>query len=153
MSPHRARRPWQGQVEPPQPSTLPRYDPSCYLCPRNHRVNGAENPDYTSTFVFENDFAALLPSPSPEAPEASHPLLQAKPVQGRCDVVIFHPRHDLTLARLKENEVLDVIEAWVKLYKERSEEEGITYVQIFEVCGISLLWCYFLTIFFRTRVQ
>ena len=61
VSPHRARRPWLGQVEKVPPENLPAYDPNCYLCPGNVRNSGASNPAYTGTFVFDNDFAALLP--------------------------------------------------------------------------------------------
>ena len=63
VSPHRAKRPWLGQVEKLAPENLPAYDPTCYLCPRNERAGGVHNPDYSGTYVFENDFAALLPHP------------------------------------------------------------------------------------------
>src|SRR4051794_27965186 len=61
VSPHRTSRPWQGAVEKTSPTSLPRYDPECYLCPRNERAGGHRNPDYKSTFIFDNDFAALKP--------------------------------------------------------------------------------------------
>ncbi len=61
VSPHRAKRPWQGQVEKTAPPPPPEYDPTCYLCPGNERAGSIKNPAYTGTFVFENDFAALLP--------------------------------------------------------------------------------------------
>ncbi len=61
VSPHRLQRPWQGQTEKRAPEERPRYDPTCYLCPGNERAGGLQNPDYESTFVFTNDFAALLP--------------------------------------------------------------------------------------------
>ena len=61
VSPHRTQRPWQGQVEDAAPENLPEYDPKCYLCPGNERAGGVKNPPYTSTFVFDNDFPALLP--------------------------------------------------------------------------------------------
>ena len=60
VSPHRTKRPWQGQKESNVTETLPDYDPTCYLCPRNERSNGAKNPEYTDCYVFENDFSALL---------------------------------------------------------------------------------------------
>ena len=59
VSPHRAKRPWQGQTEEAEVPDLPAHDPDCYLCAGNTRMNGAKNPDYKSTFVFDNDFAAL----------------------------------------------------------------------------------------------
>ncbi len=65
VSPHRARRPWQGQVEKTPPENLLQFDPTCYLCPGNTRSTGEKNANYTNTFVFDNDFSALLP-PSEE---------------------------------------------------------------------------------------
>jgi len=62
VSPHRTKRPWQGKQETQSGATRPQYDPKCYLCPGNERAGGRHNPSYTSTFVFENDFPALLPS-------------------------------------------------------------------------------------------
>ncbi|MEP6645245.1 MAG: galactose-1-phosphate uridylyltransferase, partial [Acidobacteriaceae bacterium] len=61
VSPHRAGRPWQGQVEKHSALAGQSYDPTCYLCPGNSRVGGVHNPSYAGTFVFDNDFAALKP--------------------------------------------------------------------------------------------
>ena len=61
VSPHRTKRPWQGQVERLPADKRPTHDPNCYLCPGNVRANGEHNPDYQGTFVFTNDYAALLP--------------------------------------------------------------------------------------------
>jgi len=133
VSPHRTKRPWQGQTEPPSLPTLAKYDEHCYLCPGNPRSGGEVNPDYLSTFVFTNDFPALLPPPGPIPPKDAHPLLQLSPVQGTCDVIIFHPRHDLTLSRLSADEIVPIIYEWTRVYKERSSQLGIEYVQIFEV--------------------
>ena len=133
ISPHRTKRPWQGQTEAPQPTNLPQYDPKCYLCPGNERAGGARNEPYTSTFVFPNDYASVLPPPMPATPATPHPLLTIEPVIGGCDVIIFHPRHDLTLARLSKLEIENVIEAWCSVYTKRGHQEGIEYVQIFEV--------------------
>ena len=47
VSPHRAKRPWQGQVEKGQQEQLPKYDPKCYLCAGNERIGGHINPDYS----------------------------------------------------------------------------------------------------------
>ena len=68
VSPHRARRPWLGQVEKVPAEDLPAYDPTCYLCPGNERAGGHHNPPYTATFVFDNDFSALLPPEQGTAP-------------------------------------------------------------------------------------
>ena len=133
VSPHRTKRPWLGQTEPPQPANLPQYDPKCYLCPGNTRAGGAKNEDYKYTTVFENDYAAVLPPPGPPAPPPPHPLLMTEPVQGGCDVICFHPRHDLTLARLSISDIERVLEEWCTVYNKRGHQEDIKYVQIFEV--------------------
>lgn len=83
--------------------------------------------------VFENDYAAVLPPPGPAAPRAPHPLLTTEPVQGACDVICFHPKHDLTLARLSVPDIERIIEEWCSIYNKRGTQEGIKYVQIFEV--------------------
>ena len=76
VSPHRTKRPWLGKVEKQGDADLPAYDPSCYLCPGNERADGARNPKYSSTFAFDNDFAALLPDgPHFEIDEETEELL------------------------------------------------------------------------------
>lgn len=135
VSPHRTKRPWLGQTEPPQSVNLPEYDPKCYLCPGNARAGGQLNAAYEHTMVFENDYAAVLPPPGPAAPPAPHPLLTTQPVQGGCDVLIFHPRHDLTLARLSLLDIERIIGEWCEVYRKRGAQEGINYVQIFENKG------------------
>jgi len=147
VSPHRARRPWQGQVEKTASAHLPQYDPTCYLCPGNERAGGIKNPDYTGTFAFDNDFTALLPeepgvrSQAPGSPHlASDMLFTARPETGVCRVICFSPRHDLTLPQLSLDEAEAVINTWSEetdgLYK-RSE---IAYVQVFENKGV-LMGC------------
>ncbi|KAH7927699.1 galactose-1-phosphate uridylyltransferase [Leucogyrophana mollusca] len=135
VSPHRTKRPWLGQIEAAQPSDLPKYDPGCYLCPGNTRAGGKKNDAYESTMVFENDYSAVLPPPGPIAPPSLHPLLTVEPVQGGCDVVCFHPRHDLSLPTLSLPDVEKIIETWMQVYLKRGKETGIQYVQIFENKG------------------
>src|SRR5687767_1356900 len=94
VSPHRTQRPWQGRTESVSVARLPEHDPQCYLCPGNVRANGERNPHYRSTFVFTNDFAALLPD-VPFAEAGKHPLLTARTQEGTCRVLCFSPRHDL----------------------------------------------------------
>ncbi|RDB21214.1 Galactose-1-phosphate uridylyltransferase [Hypsizygus marmoreus] len=135
VSPHRNKRPWLGQTEAPQVTSLPQYDSDCYLCPGNVRSGGQRNPVYDQTYTFVNDFAAVLPPPAPSAPLAPHPLLTTEPVHGACDVLIFHPRHDLTLARLAVEDIGRVIDQWIHIYRQRGSQDGIRYVQIFENKG------------------
>src|SRR5215472_7029594 len=99
VSPHRTARPWQGQVETAGAPKSPEYDPDCYLCPGNARAGGVRNPKYDSTFVFDNDFAALHPD-APLEREVRDGLLIAESEPGNCRVVCFSPRHDLTISNM-----------------------------------------------------
>src|SRR6185437_5260800 len=109
--PHRTQRPWQGQVEKPVVAPSVSYDPGCYLCPGNVRAGGARNPDYASTFVFENDYAALYPQ-APEFHLNESGLLVAERERGNCKVVCFSPDHALTLARMDRASIVKVVETW-----------------------------------------
>ena len=132
VSPHRARRPWQGQVEKLPPDERPAYDPGCYLCPGNERAGGLRNPVYENTFVFTNDFSALLPDESTEALE-QHPLLETQAVQGTCRVICFSPRHDLTLPEMEVADIQRVVSVWIDQMLELSQT--YRWVQIFENKG------------------
>jgi UDPglucose--hexose-1-phosphate uridylyltransferase len=131
VSAGRTRRPWQGAEEPEPPEDRPGFDPGCYLCPGNTRVNGAVNPSYDGTFVFTNDFAALRPDTS--AARVGDGLFQAQGTQGTCRVVCFSPRHDLTLAGMTEAEIRRVVDVWA----EQTTDLGAQYrwVQVFENRG------------------
>ena len=131
VSPHRARRPWQGQVEAPDLADRARLDPDCYLCTGNLRVTGERNPDYSGTFVFQNDFAALLPD-SP-APESDDLLFRAAGAQGESRVICFSPDHALTLPELPVAAIRRVIDCWAEQVGELSQRYA--HVQVFENKG------------------
>ncbi len=134
VSPHRAKRPWQGQQEKVQEAKRPPFDPTCYLCPGNTRVNGEVNPDYTGTFSFQNDFAALSEDvPAGEMNEGEFFL--AKSERGLCKVICFSPRHDLTIPEMDVASIKDVVTLWQKEYAEIGRKDYINYVQIFENRG------------------
>ncbi len=131
VSPHRMARPWQGQVEKTAADNRPAHDPTCYLCAGNTRANGEQNPAYTTTFVFDNDFAALLPETADSSP--AHPLLASQAVRGECKVICFSPRHDLTLPEMDTADIRHVVRVWA----EQTAELGQIYrwVQVFENKG------------------
>lgn len=134
VSPQRTSRPWQGQVEPTREERKPTYDPGCYLCPGNERAGGASNPRYEGTYVFTNDFPALLPdTPAPPTGEA---LFRRAGASGTCRVMCFSPRHDLTFAELDEPSMRDVVELWVQQTAELSRSH--TWVQVFENKGAAM---------------
>ncbi len=139
VSPHRTKRPWQGQQEEPDRSVMPKFDPGCYLCPGNERAGGERNPEYSDTFVFTNDFAALLPEVSGlEFPDDD--LLRAEPESGICRVICFSPRHDLSIARMSREQTVKVVELWISEFRELGAQDGVGYVQIFENRG-SIMGC------------
>src|SRR5690606_11593398 len=100
VSPHRSKRPWQGQVEELAHDNRPDYDPACYLCPGNSRADGSMNPTYKESYVFINDFSALLPD-TPENELNEEDLLVAESQRGLCKVIAFSPKHDLTLPEME----------------------------------------------------
>ena len=132
VSPHRNKRPWQGQSEDTAATTKPAHDPKCFLCSGNTRINGEVNPSYTGPYVFPNDFPALL-SETTEAVDTQHPLLQAEPVSGTARVICFSERHDLTLPEMEVSDVRRVVDLWV----DQTEELGKTHqwVAVFENKG------------------
>jgi len=135
VSPHRTQRPWQGQVEQTAPEQRPAYDPTCYLCPGNQRAGGVSNPAYDHTFVFTNDYAALLLDTPDGTFERGNGLIRAESERGTSRVVCFSPRHDLTLAEMTPAELMPVVDEWVKQYQELGALPQIGYVQIFENRG------------------
>jgi UDPglucose--hexose-1-phosphate uridylyltransferase len=136
VSPQRTQRPWQGQVEAPAPADVPAYDPACYMCPGNARAGGARNPQYASTFVFENDFPALLPqTPDAVLDREQRGLMVAQGEPGVCRVICYSPRHDLTLATLEAVAAREVVKLWAEQWAELGALSPIHYVQVFENRG------------------
>ncbi|MBP7777147.1 MAG: UDP-glucose--hexose-1-phosphate uridylyltransferase [Acidobacteria bacterium] len=134
VSPQRTLRPWQGQIERAAAEVAVAHDPACYLCAGNLRAGGHRNPDYTGTFVFDNDFPALLPKVA-GATTASTSVLVAEPENGVCRVVCFSPRHDLSLARMRQADVVAVVETWTDETRRLGARDDIACVQIFENRG------------------
>lgn len=137
VSPHRAKRPWKGQLEKKPEQERPAYDPTCYLCPGNTRANGEINPRYTTTYVFDNDFAALLPD-TPEGEWTAGDLLMARAERGCCRVICFSPCHDLSLAEMTTTELRQVVDVWAEEYARLAAHPDIGYVQIFENKGLMM---------------
>jgi UDPglucose--hexose-1-phosphate uridylyltransferase len=140
VSPHRTQRPWLGQIEKSPTEDRPTYDPSCYLCPGNMRAEGKRNPDYDSTYVFKNDFPALLLPGEDDSLEeyeeiSTKDIIRAQPEFGTTRVMCFSPRHDLSLPELPISQVESVVQGWVDQTQELGRSDQIAYVQIFENKG------------------
>jgi len=135
VSPHRTQRPWLGEVSQKGSPSVMTYDPECYLCPGNKRAGGAENPMYEGVFSFVNDFAALLPDALPAPATSGSELLKTAAARGLCRVLCYHPDHSLTLARMRNEEIRPVVDAWAQEYSDLAASGWIEYVQIFENRG------------------
>lgn len=135
VSPQRNLRPWQGQIEDIIIDSTPQYDTNCYLCPNNSRAGGENNPDYKDTYAFINDFPALLDNATSPAPADTNNLLQTTQERGICKVVVFSPRHDLTLPEMELDQITSVINLWQSEFLNLQQIQWIKYIQIFENKG------------------
>ena len=131
VSPHRGNRPWNGKVENSKPVETKKYDPHCNLCVTNLRSNGQKNPNYTETFVFDNDFPAILPTENVSKNRDS--LFTSESIDGVCRVICFSPDHSKSIARMSVEEIQKIFEVWQNQANELGKK--YKYVQIFENKG------------------
>lgn len=143
VSSHRIDRPWLGERSQAPAAPALQYDPACYLCPGNERAGGARNPHYSSTYVFENDFPALVPESrlalDPERSERSgrpqDDVVVRQEVAGECRVLCFSPRHDMHFGSMPESEIVEIVECWAAQYRELGGLSFVNAVTIFENRG------------------
>ena len=131
VSPHRAKRPWQGQSEVVSNVASPSYDLDCFLCPGNKRITGETNPGYEHTFVFGNDFTALQ-TDTPDK-KLEDDLFRLESEQGLARVMCFSPDHSLTLPELELTAIAQIIDCWADQEQELGKD--FKWVQIFENKG------------------
>ncbi len=135
VSPHRAKRPWQGQVEKAQPMNSQPHDPQCYLCAGNTRINGEVNPHYENTFVFTNDFAALMDD-TPASLQDNDDLFHLQSARGTSRVICFSPDHSKSLPQLSLVALEGVVATWCEQFEDLSKD--YEWVQIFENKGAAM---------------
>lgn len=157
ISPQRTQRPWRGQVETIHQASLPEYDPGCYLCPGNSRFGDQRNPSYSSVYVFDNDFPALInqdkfnnPAENPEGQEFNlkaklmgvkddvQDLFIAEMENGICRVVCFSPIHNATLPDLSIDQIKQVVQTWIDQTLDLEKQKFVRYVQVFENKGAQM---------------
>ncbi|KAK2702982.1 galactose-1-phosphate uridylyltransferase-like isoform X2 [Artemia franciscana] len=132
ISPHRLQRPWSGKVDSLQEELL-ENDPKNPLSPGATRPNGAVNPHYESTYVFNNDFPALLQEvPEPDV-DSGDPLFKIAGAKGSCRVLCFHPKSNITIPLMTVQEIKRIIDKWCEELQELGKH--FTWVQIFENKG------------------
>jgi UDPglucose--hexose-1-phosphate uridylyltransferase len=101
----------------------------CPFCPGSGRV-----PDEYDVLIYPNDFAAFS-IPPPEPTIKSDGIYRVRPSHGKCDVVLYHPNHQTSLAQLPIDHIAKVVRLWRKRFLELKATPGIGYVQIFENKG------------------
>ena len=127
---HRQSRPWSGAEVKGQTPEPPAFDPGCYLCPGNVRVGGARNPDYSGTFVFDNDHPCVGET-APRVLSTPAGLYRNRPATGVARVVCYSPRHDHTLAELDVDGVDALLTAWQQQLRELADHPDVEYVLLF----------------------
>lgn len=137
VSPQRNERPWQGRQETVAKPDLPSHDPGCYLCPGNERAGGIRNPNYSATFVFDNDFPAITSAAQSDdlMIATGSGLMRSEVERGICRVLCFHPDHNKTLAELDTAAIESVVEAWSVETERLDRLSHINHIQIFENKG------------------
>ncbi len=137
---HRQDRPWVGEQVNGVEHGIPEYDPDCTLCPGNHRISNKRNPEYTQTFVFDNDHPCVS-FKAPSELELSIGPYRNRPARGIARVLCYTPTHNLTLAELGIDEMVTLLGAWQEQYMELGNHPEINHVLIFEnkgdVVGVS----------------
>ena len=131
---HRQNRPWSGETTTASEEAIPEFLHGCYLCPGNERVSGRRNPDYTGTFVFDNDHPCVGPDAPQDLPLPTG-LYRNRPATGIARVVCYSPKHNLTLAELPPHEIAALLRVWQAQYRELAARPEVAHVLIFENKG------------------
>jgi len=99
----------------------------CPLCPSGPNGRSEVPLDTFEVVVFENRFPAIGPDPVGDRP--------ARPASTGCEVVVYTPEHELTLAQLPPERVRLLIDVWADRYAELGARPEVAYVYIFENKG------------------
>ncbi len=113
---------------------LPPTD-ECPLCPRAGDDAGGEihRPDF-EVAVFENRFPSLARLPSRPAVDGT-PLTPVAPAVGACEVVVYTPRHDGSLADASLRHLRRLVSVWAHRTLVLGSRPEVEYVYIFENRG------------------
>src|ERR1051325_3223060 len=131
---HRQNRPWSGGTIEREEEVLPEYLPDCYLCPDNKRVSGNVNPQYTQTFVFDNDHPSVALDAPADLPQPTG-IYRNRPARGIARVVCYSPKHNLTLGELEPEGIEQLLRVWQEQYVDLGSRPEIAHVLIFENKG------------------
>jgi len=84
------------------------------------------NPQYTQTFVFDNDHPGFsLEAPADLAPATG--IYQNLPARGVARVVCYSPKHNLTLAELEPKGIESLLSVWQEQYRDLGSRPEIAH--------------------------
>ena len=107
----------------------------CPLDPQRPDGVPTEIPEPTYHIVtFQNKFPSLRPNPPHPAVEGTE-LYPVAPAEGVCEVIVYTPEHDGTLADCSLDRIEELIYVWRDRYMELGARPEIRYVYIFENKG------------------
>jgi len=99
----------------------------CPLCPSGPNGRSEVPLDTFEVVVFENRFPAFGPDRVGDRP--------VRPSSTGCEVVVYTPVHELTLAQLPADRVQLLIDVWADRYVDLGSRPEVQYVYIFENKG------------------
>lgn len=107
----------------------------CPLCPTRPGGFPTEipEPDY-DIVVFENRFPSLSPNP-PEPAIGGDDLYAVRPSLGECEVVVYTPNHNQTLAQEPVEQIYKLVQVWTDRFRELSKHDFVKHIFIFENKG------------------
>ena len=114
----------------------------CPLCPTRPGAHPTEVPaeDY-EIVVFENKFPSFCRTP-PEPSVEGDDLYQVRPSRGICEVVLYSPSHNGSLATSNVVDIARLVDVWTDRYEDLGSLDYVDYVLIFEnkgeVIGVTL---------------
>jgi UDPglucose--hexose-1-phosphate uridylyltransferase len=103
----------------------------CPFDPGSGRV-----PDHYDVYLYPNDFPAFSPDNPPFDP--SPDLFKTTGARGSCDVVLYHPNHNLQPSEMPVAHWRLVVDLWTRRFRELAANPDVQYVFIFENTGAAI---------------
>jgi galactose-1-phosphate uridylyltransferase, family 1 len=93
-------------------------------------------PDQYDVYLYPNDFPAFQLDNAPFEPRPG--LFATTGARGACDVVIYHPDHNMPPSQMPVEHWELVIDLWRRRFRELAAIPDIQYVSIFENTGAAI---------------
>ena len=101
----------------------------CPFCTDSGRV-----PEYYEVYKYDNDFPALCQEP-PIPDEVGSHFYKTKPAYGKCEVILYSPKHDALFWELSLRHIRKLVALWCERDIELSKDINIKYILKFENRG------------------